>query len=166
MKKSIISLCGALCISLAAGAQVILAPSVIAAGGNYTESGQISISWTLGELAVRTLAGGNMILTQGFQQPFDTDVGNGPETRNWNITVYPNPVKDVLTIRFGMEKAADFLVQVQDVTGRVLAVEQHSRVLPGDMVQLNTSGYSEGIYFIKLSSPERDQIKVISISKH
>lgn len=165
MKKSIAILCGALCISLAAGAQVTLEPSVIAAGGDYAESGQISISWTLGELAVSTLAGENMILTQGFQQPFDVGVGTGPEAVNWNISVYPNPVRDVLTIRFGIEKAADFLIQVQDVTGRVLAVEQNKNILPGDIVQLNTSGYSEGVYFVKLFAPNLNQVKVVSINK-
>ena len=51
--------------------QIALEPSVIASGGTYSETETMSISWTLGELATTTLTEGDMILTQGFQQPLD-----------------------------------------------------------------------------------------------
>lgn len=165
MKKSISILFGMLIIPLTAGAQVTLSPTVIASGGDYHESDNLSLSWTLGELAVTTLTGGNMILTQGFQQPFDIGVGVGPEAVNWKISVYPNPVKDELRIRFGMEKPDDFLVEIHDVTGRILLQQMHRRVLPGEILQLQMSGYREGIYLLKLFTPDRNQVKVVSIRK-
>jgi hypothetical protein len=167
MKKSVYILFGILLVSLTAGAQVevALAPSVIASGGEYTEAGNISISWTLGELAVTTLEGGNMVLTQGFQQPFDIGVGIGPEEADWSISVYPNPVKDALRIRFGIAQPEDFLVELQDVTGRVLTLELHRQVLPGEILYLDISGYKEGIYFLKLSTPDRGRMKVTGIRK-
>jgi hypothetical protein len=46
-----------------------LKPSVIAsAGGNYSGA-RLQVSWTLGETFTQTLANGNAMLTQGFQQP-------------------------------------------------------------------------------------------------
>ncbi|MBN2173918.1 MAG: hypothetical protein JW731_07295 [Bacteroidales bacterium] len=42
---------------------------VIASSGDYFEGANISLSWTLGEIATETFTGGNLILTQGFQQP-------------------------------------------------------------------------------------------------
>ncbi len=43
--------------------------SVVASSGDYYEAGNISLSWTLGEIATETHTSGNTILTQGFQQP-------------------------------------------------------------------------------------------------
>jgi hypothetical protein len=43
--------------------------SVFASSGDYFEGANISLSWTLGEIATETFTNGNTILTQGFQQP-------------------------------------------------------------------------------------------------
>ncbi|MBN1340491.1 MAG: hypothetical protein JXA03_14270 [Bacteroidales bacterium] len=48
---------------------------VVASSGDYFENGGISLSWTLGELATETYMAGNIILTQGFQQPGATSQG-------------------------------------------------------------------------------------------
>jgi hypothetical protein len=46
-----------------------LSPVVLESSGNYYESTNVSLSWTLGEIATETYTSGNIILTQGFQQP-------------------------------------------------------------------------------------------------
>lgn len=43
---------------------------VVASSGDYFEGANISLSWTLGEIATETYSSGNIILTQGFQQSF------------------------------------------------------------------------------------------------
>ncbi len=42
---------------------------VIANSGDYYEGTNVSLSWTVGEIATETYANGSYILTQGFQQP-------------------------------------------------------------------------------------------------
>ncbi len=42
---------------------------VVASSGDYYEGANISLSWTLGEIATETYDNGSNILTQGFQQP-------------------------------------------------------------------------------------------------
>ena len=145
--------------------QVTLAPSVISSGGGYGENGNVSISWTLGELAVTTLTGSNIILTQGFQQPFDIGVGFKKDEVNWDISVYPNPVGDELRIRFNIQKPGDFLLEVQDVTGRLIGQELRKQINPGDVVILNTSAYTNGVYFLKILTPDRQQVQVTSLRK-
>ncbi len=144
---------------------MVLTPSVIASGGGDAETGYLHVSWTIGDLAVATLTGGNMMITQGFQQPFDVDMGTNPEEVLWEISLYPNPVKDVLMVRFGMEQPADFLIEVRDMTGRILFVREHRQVMPGQVLRINTSEYSEGIYVVKLSSPDQGRIRVAAFSK-
>ena len=48
---------------------------VVASSGDYFENAGVSLSWTLGELAVETYTAGNITLTQGFQQPGGTVSG-------------------------------------------------------------------------------------------
>jgi hypothetical protein len=47
-----------------------VSPQVVSSAGDYYEGTNASLSWTLGEIATETFATGNVILTQGFQQPF------------------------------------------------------------------------------------------------
>ena len=42
---------------------------VVASSGDYFEGADISLSWTLGEIATETYTGVDNIITQGFQQP-------------------------------------------------------------------------------------------------
>ena len=164
--RKVVSFLFSLCLlSVVAHAQVILASSVIASGGGYAASDNLSISWTLGELAVTTLSGGDMILTQGFQQPFDIGVGIGQDEVIWEISAYPNPVKDELRIRFNIDRQREFWIEVQDVTGRLISLEQHKQIYPGDVVPLNTSKIKAGIYFLKVFTPDRKLMKVLSIRK-
>ncbi len=165
MRKPILFLFALLFSGMALSAQVTLAPTVIASGGGYAEGDNISISWTLGELAVATLSGGNLVLTQGFQQPFDIDVGMEKDEVSWGISVYPNPVGEELRVRFDIETPGDFLMEIQDVTGRIVSQELYNQVNPGDIIQMNTSGYTTGIYFLKVLTKDLKQVQVTSLRK-
>lgn len=165
MKKLITILICTGIIPAAMHAQVSLSPSVISSAGDYYESTDMSISWTLGELVVTTLEGDNMILTQGFQQPFDIGVGIKQNEMSWNISVYPNPVGDELRIRFDVQSQGDYLIEIQDVTGRVISQGLHKHLKPGEIVILDTSGLIHGIYFLKVISPDREQVQVTGLRK-
>ncbi len=47
------------------------AQQIIATAGGYFVGENISLSWTLGEPVIETFAGDDIILTQGFQQPYN-----------------------------------------------------------------------------------------------
>ncbi len=165
MKSCWMFLIAACLISPLVKGQVELAPQVVSSAGGYHESDNITISWTLGELAITTLSGGGMLLTQGFQQPFDVGVGLPVNRVNWSISVFPNPVGNQLSIRFDLNRTGDYLLEVQDVTGRLITRKLYREVDPGDVVVINTSGYTEGVYFLKVLTPERYQVQVTSLRK-
>ena len=106
-----------------------------------------------------------MLLTQGFQQPVDFGTGISTEELNWQISAYPNPVTDALFVKFDIDMAREFWIEIQDVTGRVISLEQQKEVFPGDVVQLNTSNFTYGVYFLKVFTPNREQSQVLSIRK-
>lgn len=52
-------------------APALIAQQVISSGGGQFEGNQLSANWTIGEPVIETITGNNIILTQGFQQPFN-----------------------------------------------------------------------------------------------
>lgn len=74
-----------------------ITPTVLSSAGAVMKANNLSIEWTLGEIATETLVSGGNILTQGFHQTNLTIVS----TQNPGIEglkVYPNPFVSELTI--------------------------------------------------------------------
>ncbi len=70
MKKNILLLIlSSILLILHCNAQT-LSPQVSPASGGYFTGGGNSLSWTMGETVTQTFQNGNLILTQGFQQPY------------------------------------------------------------------------------------------------
>lgn len=165
--KKLITLLAAVFLAASPGFSQVasLSPSVIASAGNYAEAGNISLSWTLGEIAVKTLTSGNLILTQGFQQSYSLPDGIDLDPVDWQIIAYPNPVNDELKIQFDVPEPTDFWVEIQDVTGRKLSQQQYKEIHPGDVIPVSMSTYKYGVYFFRVFTPDRQQMRVISIRK-
>lgn len=91
MKKLVCSLIAITIVALSINSN---AQQVIAPAGGYYEGGNISISWTLGEPVIETFEGADIILTQGFQQPYNfylTQILNIPA--GWSgISGYIDPL--------------------------------------------------------------------------
>ena len=145
--------------------EIVLSPTVIASAGGYNTAGDISLSWTLGELAVSTLEQGDMILTQGFQQSYPEIIGFNLDPIDWQIIAYPNPVVENLNIQFDVREPSDFFIEVQDVAGKVISLEQYKEVFPGDIITIEMSSYKYGVYFFRVSTTDREQVRVLSIRK-
>lgn len=166
MKKIILSLITAFIgLNFIIGQEVQLSPSVIASAGGFAEADQISLSWTLGELAVTTLTNNGITLTQGFQQGYLPGTGFKVNPILWNVKAYPNPVRNDLFLEFNMPESEDFLIELQDVTGRLQMQKESKEVMSGDIITINMSAYNSGIYFLRLSTSDRSQVRVYNISK-
>ena len=146
--------------------QVQLNPTVISSAGGYTETADISLAWTLGELAVSTLSTTDMILTQGFQQPFLLDINaiDDPEF-NWSVNAYPNPVSEILNLRFNIDKTMDLQLELYDITGKKLFIKMLPSIMPGGRETLDFSGFRDGIYILKITSEKQKVRKIYKIQK-
>ena len=89
----------------------VKAQQVIASAGGYYEGDNISISWTLGEPVTETFSGGGVILTQGFQQPYNfylQQILNIPA--GWSgVSSYINPMNKGVEGIFA-PYSADFII--------------------------------------------------------
>jgi len=166
MKKTVTFLSFIFLITqLSIGQDIALSPTVIASGGGFSESREISLSWTLGELAVTTLSQGEIELTQGFQQAFVTGTGIQRDPIQWNINAYPNPVQNELHLQFHISESKSFLMEMQDISGKILSHEVYKEVYENDVITLNLSDYSTGIYFLRVATTDRSQVRIFTINK-
>lgn len=121
------------------------------AGGFFSVTGGISMSWTLGEPVIGTLTGGSMMITQGFQQGdlFNTDIIK-PDLPTLTIKMYPNPAGDKVTIEVSNRDAkGEFIVELYDLTGRKVLTKEFGQFVSQVPVDLPVSSLKPGIYMVQ-----------------
>lgn len=134
---------------------------VFASQGNYNESQNMSLSWTLGDYMIATVKNDQAILTQGFQQPLliikkiDTDKNNA-----FTCTIYPNPTRGMLTLEV-FENSDAYQVEVLDIMGRSVKKLTTKEVISN----IDLSNYSAGQYYVRLSSVDHIKVSVFEIIK-
>jgi hypothetical protein len=67
------------------------------------------------------------------------------ESANANLTVYPNPASDVVTIESNMTEGS---IQIIDLTGKVIA----NQTVNGVATSFNTAALSNGMYTVILTN--------------
>ena len=94
--------------------------SPTAAGGEATGTGGTS-SYSVGQVVYTTATGTNGSLAQGVQQPYEISVTIGiKETSiNLELSVYPNPTTDYLTLKVDDFETLNF--QLIDLQGKIIA---------------------------------------------
>jgi hypothetical protein len=132
-----------------------LKQQVLASAGGYNISGDnsISLSWTLGELVITTVesGGGDLILTQGFQQTkmaitavkVNKDLGI-------EVTVFPNPTSELVNIKFTAPLDGETLMFLTAPDGRQV---MNSKIEPGMMLkQIDIHDLAAGTYYLRIQN--------------
>jgi hypothetical protein len=71
--------------------------------------------------------------------------------KNDNILIFPNPLSDVLNIRFDEHNTdSDFNTEITDITGKLLFSGHYAA--DNQNIQIPTSGLPKGILFLKISN--------------
>ena len=147
----------------------ILSPTVIAAGGNYSSGGGVSLSSTIGELAaVQTFSNtaNNIILTQGFQQPNDVvngllDIEKGPDG---SLSVYPVPTKVTEWYGYEFPEAGHVEVLLYNIIGQKMDYNLNEDYESGKLVHsFDCSSYTAGDYLLTVRfTTAYGQVKIVS----
>lgn len=70
----------------------------------------------------------------------------------WQVHLFPNPVSNILNIRFNSENAGPASIKAIDLSGRVIFQDTHT-MYPGEQnIQLNTRMWPEGQYAIQIAT--------------
>ncbi len=145
-------------------AQSISTYTIASTGINFSND-NLSISSTLGDLMIKTLQSTDLILTQGFQQPLLLGTGISKNTYLWDIKTYPNPVTKELSIIFQLEKPSDLNLNITDLTGKRILIQELKNFPAQYEYNLDLSNLKNGIYILKIYSADYKIHQVIKIEK-
>ena len=124
-----------------------IAQEVITPSAGYFETPSMSLNWTIGETAVETYINDDIILTQGFNQAniIITDITEDFLT-DISISFYPNPVKDIFTIKTESGQMTQLTAEVYDLAGAKLISENINQ----GNTQINTERLTTSVYILKI----------------
>jgi len=138
-------------------------PEVYASAGNFDSIGTtgITFNWTIGEIITETLDNTNTIFTQGFEQSYWIGISSYESPVNWEV--YPNPATDYLYLVSENKNHCHYLVELFDISGKLL----YSNTLEDIYIceKINMRNYKTSVYFVRITSPEKDFTRSFVIVK-
>jgi hypothetical protein len=82
------------------------------------------------------------------------------------LTVYPNPAKDMAKLNFSLEKASNLAIAVYDQLGQLVQTVSNSQFNAGlSTVEINTTTLNTGIYSIRIDAENGTLTQRISVIK-
>jgi hypothetical protein len=160
MKRKKVKLCVCLLVFGLTGLQA--QESVNATGGNASGSGG-SASYSVGQVTYQTHSGANGSVAEGVQQPFEISVVTGLEEVdgiNLELSAYPNPVNDNLTLEVVNFHLTSFTFQLFDMNGKLL----QSEIIAGNQTSITMSNLAPATYFLKVTEGNKE-VKTFKIVK-
>lgn len=76
------------------------------------------------------------------------------QVKGFVVTAYPNPVVNKLNVEIAGSIPANARVQLTDITGKLL----QTTAVTGSITEINMSRFSAGIYFVKYTDGEENQV--------
>jgi len=152
--RNIITLIFCLTISLLHAQQAVLT-----AGSDANSNGG-STSYSIGQTAYLTKTGNNTSITEGVQQPYEISVTVGVDetTINLEMSVYPNPTTDYLTLN--VENSKGLTYHLYDAHGRIIKKEK----ITGKNTHIHLDKLASATYFLSVRNKNRT-LKTFKIIK-
>lgn len=118
--------------------------TVLSSGGIQSGSGNVSVSATLGEVAISSYASNNLQVTQGFHQTNLTVLGIDDLDLKFKVVAYPNPTPNSLHI--DLPDYMDTEVKIYNTQGQLVS----EQILTNSKNDIDTTKLRSGIYFLNL----------------
>jgi hypothetical protein len=151
-------------ILLFIGMNSIKAQEAIPASGGEASGGGGSSSFTVGQTVYTSYTGtnGNNVI-EGVQQPYEISVVTSiPKARNININIstFPNPASDYLTVRVENYETENLQFMFFDLNGKLLRAVKAA----GQETKIEISNFVPASYFVKVLDKQKE-IKIFKIIK-
>lgn len=149
--------------SYSAFCQSLSPQGIFASGGVTNIDGYAQLSWTLGETQTLTYSKNNVILTQGFLQSNFTITGIDAFSENDIVqySVFPNPVKDILTMEYSADKEIELSVYLYNLEGKSLFTNKISTSTKSS--EINFTSLQSGYYILKVFTEDQSFLKTYKI---
>ncbi len=123
------------------------------------------LSYTVGEVAIRTGQSGRFILTQGFHQTENQAVANDPRIILTDYHLYPNPTTQALHLRLSSLMPVAWCLQVVDMAGKQVFIQQEYPPQRALAAELDVSGLAAGGYLLQISSQRGHPAKTLRFAR-
>lgn len=146
------------------GAQTVT-PVILSNNGGATQTPGGGIEWTIGEPVTETYNSFTNISTMGFHQPMldiktmIAEQGSEPG----GLLVYPNPVRDVLSISFAGMNEGRYTVRLCDALGKIILETGTEISATNHQLAIKVNEVAAGNYFLTISG--REMNRTVKINK-
>lgn len=80
-----------------------------------------------------------------------------------DLTVYPNPATDNVTVSFSLQEESQLGVRLMDLTGKTLRQEQYEAVQGANQIRFALDGVAKGMYLLEISTPEGKSVRKVTV---
>ena len=125
--------------------------------------GNLTVSWTVGELMTSTYTTQSFKLTQGVQQPVIAvqNVSSSSEMNAYKITAYPNPATDAVIVSIAEADEQQFTLRIFDVSGKLI----HTVQITESETRILVANFPSGIYLLHISDG-KNNVQTFKIIKN
>ncbi|MCU0435134.1 MAG: T9SS type A sorting domain-containing protein [Bacteroidia bacterium] len=138
--------------------------NVLSSAGDFYSNSQGMIEWTLGEPMSETYGNANNFLTQGFHQTM-LGPNSVPEQVIGNLSLFPNPASDQVTLQFDAESNGVYTVEIYNALGQQLSSRQLNIMPGGYRHDITVRDFADGIYFVTVRKVGTDATASFRVNK-
>jgi hypothetical protein len=133
----------------------------VISGGNLTGING-NVSYTVGQVIYATNIGTTGFIAQGVQQSFEIQTVLGMDNFNINLqmTVYPNPTVNFLSLEVKNYNFENLQYQLFDLNGRLITDEK----IVSETTTFSIEQYPSAIYLLKVINNKKE-LKIFKIIK-
>ena len=161
MKKLGLSLFVISTLVCSSHAQSITPQVINISGGSYAK-GYYQLDWSVGELPMVDKmqdAGANLIVTNGYIQPFTNyahDVNSSRTFADYEVVILPNPTRDVLEVNFMARQRGNVGFKMYDMMGRQVYTTSFTSHGNGHIVKIDMTRFTAGNYMLYIYAASTD----------
>ena len=147
---------------LGLGLTVQAQQATTATGGNASGSGG-TVAYSVGQIFYTTNTGTTGSEAQGVQQPYEISIVLGIEDNSINLelSAYPNPTTNFLTLNVGKAELSTLNFQLYDISGKLI----ESRKIISSTETISTENLTSSTYFLKVCN-NNNEVKTFKIIKN
>lgn len=137
---------------------------LISFSGDTYKSSQISLSWSVGEIATEAYLNNSMSLFQGMQQPlFLKDTATTIKNSllvDFSLKLFPNPSSGKINIDFA-SNCEEFDVYIFELSGRLAFQKRYSEC---SSVTIDLGSQPKGVYFVKVIAGSNQNLQKLILN--
>ncbi len=134
---------------------------ILNSGGGYFKNMEGSITFSIGEVIIKTMTQGDCCITQGFCQANVTVTAISEiEGLNYQLIAYPNPAKDFVILKINKDKLLNLKYLLYDMQGRLIKTEH----IVSKETNIPFNFYIPSTYYFKIIDKQME-VKTFKIIK-